>query len=37
MMLKNDLLTQYLLKKEMDCDETFKDIAFNNHWERLYN
>ena len=25
-MLKNDLLTPYLLKQEMDCDETCKDI-----------
>ena len=36
-MLKNDLLTPYLQKEEMDCDETGKDTAFNNHWERVYN
>ena len=35
-MLKNNSLTPYLLKEEMDCDETCKDTAFNN-WERVYN
>ena len=36
-MLKNNLLASYLLKKWMDCDYTFKDIAFNNHWEKVHN
>ena len=36
-MLKNDLLAPYLLKKCLDCDQTCKDIAFNNYWERVYN
>ena len=32
-MLKNDLLTPYLLKEKSEGDETCKDITFNNHWE----
>ena len=35
-MLKNDLLAPCLLKEWMDCDQTCKDIALNNHWERVY-
>ena len=35
-MLKNDLLAPYHLKKWMDCDQTWKDIAFNNHLERVF-
>ena len=34
-MLKNNLLTLYFLKKWTLCNQTFKDIAFKNNWERV--